>query len=189
MSGLASCSQEAQPLLATIVGSEIGSDARAGAESSAGTATGRAGVALVPDPVEQAATVRLAPAELLLDHDEFGPQPCEAASLPEPTAWAVAFVQAALDVLAGRRPHRQLARWADPAVFTKIGLLAGQTAARRGVRRNPTRHVVRSVRVQHLGPGTIEAAVVVHCDRRARAVAVRLEALDGRWQCTAMQMA
>lgn len=120
--------------------------------------------------------------------DEFGPQPCAVDGLPDASVWAERFVQAVLDVLAGRRPHRQLARWANAGVFTTVGLLSSQASARRSVRRNPSRHVVRSVRVQRVGDNAVEAAVVVRGQRRCRAVALRFEALDGRWQCTALEM-
>jgi hypothetical protein len=48
--------------------------------------------------------------------------------------------------------------------------------------------MVVSVRVCELGPAVAEACAVVATGARSRAVAVRLEGIDGRWRCTALEI-
>ena len=121
-----------------------------------------------------------------LDEVDFGPQPTSRAELPEPRSWAARLVQALVEVLAGDRPVGQLVRWTSAAVYDDVAALAlpgerGTTAGARGV--------VRSVHVSEPVDGVAEvAAVVVRRGRRATAVALRLEGLDGRWQCTAVEL-
>jgi hypothetical protein len=48
--------------------------------------------------------------------------------------------------------------------------------------------VVRSVRVSEPHDGVAEVCAVVQQGPRCRAIALRLEGIDGRWQCTALQI-
>jgi hypothetical protein len=54
----------------------------------------------------------------------------------------------------------------------------------------PTRlaEVVRSVRVSEPTDGVAEVCAIVQQGPRCRAIALRLEGIDGRWQCTALQI-
>ena len=121
-----------------------------------------------------------------LDEVDFGPQPTSRTELPEPRRWAARLVQALVEVLAGDRPVGQLVRWTSAAVYDDVAALAlpgerGTSAGGRGV--------VRSVHVSEPVDGVAEvAAVVVRRGRRTTAVALRLEGLDGRWQCTAVEL-
>jgi hypothetical protein len=47
---------------------------------------------------------------------------------------------------------------------------------------------VRSVRVTSPAPGVVEASAVVIGGERARAVALRLEVVRGRWLATAIEI-
>lgn len=106
-------------------------------------------------------------------------------SLPDARRWAGQFVQAAIEVAAGLRPPSQLVRWTSEEVqacLTRRASLAKRLDA------SPTRRaVVGSVRVCHPQDGVAEASAVVTQGERARAVAVRMEGLDGRWRVTALE--
>jgi hypothetical protein len=57
--------------------------------------------------------------------------------------------------------------------------------AQRGVARLRT---VRSVRVCPVAPGIVETSAVLVGADRAQAIAIRLEATNGRWLATAIEM-
>jgi len=48
--------------------------------------------------------------------------------------------------------------------------------------------VVRSLHVSAPADGVAEVAALVRRDARSTALALRLEGLDGRWQCTALEL-
>ena len=120
-----------------------------------------------------------------LDEVDFGPQPTSRSDLPEPRTWAARLVQALVEVLAGNRPVEQLERWTSAAVYDDVSALAlpGERDMTAG-----TRGVVRSVHVSEPVDGVAEVAALVRRGRRTTAVALRLEGLDGRWQCTALEL-
>jgi hypothetical protein len=113
--------------------------------------------------------------------------PCGPA-LPEPRRWAAQFVQAAIEVTTGLRPPSQLLRWTSDEVQAMLARRAelARQAAHRG--RTPRRGVVRSTRVCIPRDGVAEACAVVADGTRVRAVALRLEGVDGRWRATALQI-
>ena len=108
--------------------------------------------------------------------------------LPEPKQWATQFVQAAVEVAAGLRPANQLIRWTSDEVHAMLARRAelGRQAVLRG--RPPQRGVVRSTHVCIPRDGVAEATVIVADGSRTRAVALRLEGLDGRWRVTALEV-
>ena len=120
-----------------------------------------------------------------LDEVEFGPQPTPRAALPEPRHWAGRFVQAVVEVLGGDRPASQLVRWTSTEVYDDVacrvppGGPAGSAVARA---------VVRSVHVTEPADGVAEVTALVRRGLRCTAVALRLEGMDGRWQCTALEL-
>lgn len=124
-------------------------------------------------------------AEADLDDAEFGPQPTARRDLPEPHGWSGRFAQAVVEVLAGDRPVAQLVRWTTAEVFDQLASLVLDAAS--GGVRSP-RAVVRSVRVTEPADGVAEVAAMVRRGARTSAVALRLEGLDGRWQCTAAEL-
>jgi hypothetical protein len=96
-------------------------------------------------------------------------------------------VQAIVEVTSGARPVGQLIRWTTTDVYDTIqrriaraGLL-GETGKRVGA-------IVRSVRVDEPVDGVAEVCAVIQHGARCRAIALRLEGVDGRWQCTALQV-
>jgi hypothetical protein len=115
----------------------------------------------------------------------FGPQATAREALPEPRAWAARIAQAVVEVLAGDRPASQLVRWTAVDVYDGIRRRARTRRPQGG---QPPRAAVRSVRVCEPADGVVEACAVVRRGGRYHAVALRLQGLDGRWQCTALQL-
>ncbi len=148
--------------------------------------TGLPAVPAPPPGLRLVAAPEPAEALSLQDETEFGPQPTSRSALPDPRPWAGRFLQALLEVLAGDRPLGQLVRWTSHDVF---GQVAAMTADVSRPRPGATaREVVRSVHVDEPDDGVAEVAALVRSGVRARAVALRMEGLDGRWQCTAVEL-
>ncbi|MGY1619639.1 Rv3235 family protein [Geodermatophilus sp. SYSU D00691] len=90
----------------------------------------------------------------------------------------------ALEVLAGRRPLSQLAPLTSHGVHAALA------------RGNRPRWCTESTSPLLLGPvhvcepvdGVAEISAVARRDGRAHALAARLEGIDGRWRCTALQV-
>jgi hypothetical protein len=157
----------------------------------------------LPAAPRPAPTLRLVPdlparcdSTAVEDLADFGPQPTSRAALPEPRAWAGRLVQAIVEVLAGDRPLTQLVRWTTTEVYEEVTALLsarrpagvhGQASGRRAVD-EVVRAAVSSVRLTEPADGVAEVAATVRRGRRTTAVALRLEGLDGRWQCTALEV-
>ncbi|HEX6920565.1 MAG TPA: Rv3235 family protein [Actinomycetes bacterium] len=142
------------------------------------------GVPAVPDTPPELRLVPSTPAAEDLDEAEFGPQPTPREDLPEPRRWAGRLVQAVVEVLAGDRPASQLVRWTTTEVYDQVvaRVVPGPPTT------CPTRGVVRSVHVTEPVDGVAEVAALVRRGARSTAVALRLEGMDGRWQCTALEL-
>ena len=118
------------------------------------------------------------------DEPDFGPALSRRAELPEPGPAARRLVTVALEAFAGRRPMSQLQPAVSPALFTVLvtrrrprWCIEGTTAVR-----------ISSVRVSEPVDGVAEVSAVARRDGRAHAVAARMEGIDGRWRCTALQV-
>lgn len=118
--------------------------------------------------------------------DEFGPRPTARAKLPPPRRWAGRVVQAIVEVLAGVRPASQLVRWTTSDVYDEIA--SRVPASSRPADEGPPRGIVRSLHVSEPADGVAEVCALVRRGARTTAVAARLEGLDGRWQCTALEL-
>jgi Family of unknown function (DUF6459) len=112
--------------------------------------------------------------------DFFDRQPTSRRRLPDPEPWAARLVQAALEMIAGRRPAAQLQEWTTPIVLAELVLASGHRHWALPGGSPPT---VRSVHVSEPADGVAEVAAVVQRGERYFAVAARLEGLDGRWRC------
>ncbi|WP_448059579.1 Rv3235 family protein [Cellulomonas hominis] len=100
----------------------------------------------------------------------------------DPFSFCGSLALAAVEALSGIRPLAQLARWVSPTVYERTARRAALTAPR-GELSPPTRRpTVRRIRVFRLGPGAVEASVVVADGDRVRAVAVRIEPHRGAWR-------
>jgi hypothetical protein len=167
--------------------------ARTGRPSSLGPVQGTLALAFLlptglPAQPEAPPDLRLMPRPGADDPDrgDFGPQPTARAALPAPRGWAGRFVQAVVEVLAGDRPLGQLVRWTSAEVYDD--LLARVSGAHPTGLRQPARATVRSVHIAEPADGVAEVAAIVRRGERTTAVAARLEGLDGRWQCTALEL-
>lgn len=115
---------------------------------------------------------------------DFGPELSGRTDLPDPAAAGRQLLTVALEALSGRRPLGQLQRLTTPAVFT--ALATGRRP--RWCERSTSPLVVGPVHVCEPVDGVAEVSAVARRDGRAHAVAARLEGLDGRWRCTALQV-
>jgi hypothetical protein len=106
--------------------------------------------------------------------------------LPDPRPWTARLAQAIAEVLAGARPAGQLSRVATLDVLALLERGAGRLGARPGS--PPQRPIVGSVHVSEPCDGIAEACAVVDTGVRKRALAFRLEGIDGQWRCTALHV-
>jgi Family of unknown function (DUF6459) len=124
--------------------------------------------------------------------EDAAPQQTPRAHLPEPTPWGGRLVQGILEVLSGVRPISQLVRWTTADVYDSILTRAQHRSQIMSELRQigPQRfaEVVRSVHVSEPADGIAEVCAIVQQGPRCRAIALRLEGIDGRWQCTALQI-
>lgn len=108
----------------------------------------------------------------------------------EPTVVIRTLGLAAVEVILGRRPAAQLARWLTPGVLqalrTRADLHRRATEGTSGAGARPP--VVRRTRVCPVEPHVVEGAVVIDDGCRVRAVAVRLETHRGIWRATALDV-
>jgi uncharacterized protein DUF6459 len=113
--------------------------------------------------------------------DLFAARPTGRGELPDPRWFGRRLLIAALEVLGGRRSPQQLAPHLSHAVLS--GMLAG---SQRTTWAQPA--TLRSLRVCEPADGVAEISAVVQLGPRFRAVAARLEGLDGRWRCVRLQL-
>ena len=108
--------------------------------------------------------------------------------------WAWRYAQAAVEIVGGDRPVSQLLRWSTRTVYDDLARRALLVARAGGHgpgqgRVQPVRPVVVSVRSCFVHPGVAEVGVHLRYGGRSRALAIRFEQLDGRWQCSALEFA
>lgn len=147
-----------------------------------------------PQPWRWCAAARPQPAQPALDLRAAGDPYVEVSAvdagdlatpgLPDAGAWSVALAVSVLEVLAGRRSPAQLSRWVEEDVLTA---LTGRLPRRRPGP-GAGAPALRSVRVQHPGPGVAEVTVHGRLGERPAPVALRLEARGDRWLCTALEL-
>jgi hypothetical protein len=106
--------------------------------------------------------------------------------LPDPRPWTARLAQAIAEVLAGARPASQLARVATLDVLQLLERGSGRLGARAGTAAQ--RPIVGSVHVSEPREGIAEACAVVDTGVRKRALALRLEGVNGQWRCTALHV-
>ena len=115
---------------------------------------------------------------------DFGPTWSSRNDLPAPAVAGRSVLVLALEALSGRRPIGQLRTVTTPGLFAALSggrrpaWCAGGTA--------PV--ILGRVHVCEPVDGVAEISAVARRTGRAHAVAARLEGLDGRWRCTALQI-
>jgi hypothetical protein len=126
------------------------------------------------------------PAEPLLPEQTAPPEP-----ELDPGLAAEGLARSVLEVLAGARDLQQLTRWVTAEVHAVLrARVQLSTRARSVLADRPVRPFLRigTVKVARHVPGVAETVVVVHGRGRARAVAIRLEIVGGRWQASALHI-
>ncbi len=123
-----------------------------------------------------------------LDDDEPGLTMTARADLPDPRQWAARLAQGVLEVAAGARPSSQLWRWTTQEVLDDVRQRSRPATLLDSQRRRAqVPAMVRSVHVCEPADGVAEATAIVAGRLRTRALALRLEGLNGRWLCTALE--
>jgi hypothetical protein len=118
------------------------------------------------------------------------PRPTPRSALPAPRAAATALVQAVLEILAGRRPLQQVRTLTSEEVYDELHdrlAALSELRKRRGARPG-TAARLQSVHVDEPTDGVAEVTAVIRAGERRRAVALRLEGVEGRWNCTALHL-
>jgi len=106
--------------------------------------------------------------------------------LGDPTPLVCTVAKAALEIALGANGIDQLARWITPTLRTT--LLRQQSLSRRAGYSARGRVSVARVRLCRVSATAVEAAVVATEGDMAHALALRLEAVSGRWLVTALDV-
>lgn len=117
----------------------------------------------------------------------FGPQPTSSRDLPNPETWSRHFLQATAEALAGLRPVAQLRAATSVLVFERLRRTAQRTDRSRTLR-PASPPMIRSVRVCEPADGVAEVAAVLRRGATYRAVAARIEGIDGGWRCVSFSV-
>lgn len=121
----------------------------------------------------------------------FGLQQTPTASLPDPEPLLVNLSRCVIEVLAGVRELDQLARWVSDDVYAHLLKRVVLAARARQVTGQTVRRpqlVIGRPLISEPRDGAVEAVIMVHQRARSRAVAIRLEGLDGRWRASAINV-
>jgi hypothetical protein len=101
------------------------------------------------------------------------------------------FASALVEVMGGDRGPSQLLRWTSESVHAdlsrRVALLHRTTPNDRRVRR--LRSQVQSIHLYCPSPSAAEVSIHVRRGQRSRAIAARLELVEGRWTCVASSSA
>ena len=129
------------------------------------------------------------------NEETFGPQPTSTADLPDPTEFAKTLVGGIIECVHGLREPIQFTRHVTDEVYralnARVHRLNVADQMRAGAKKKKKvrpQFTMGNVVVNNPRDGVVEASVVVHGPARVRAVALRLEGLDERWQATSFSM-
>lgn len=108
---------------------------------------------------------------------------------PELDGFATRFAQAVVEVIGGDRGVQQMMRWTTEEVYE--GLQRRSNALQRTTppdqRRRRLRAQVRSVHLSRPQDDVAEISIHVRHGQRSRAIAARIELIEGRWRCTDLE--
>ena len=105
--------------------------------------------------------------------------------LGDPTPLACTLAKTAAEVVSGGMGIETLARWVAPQIRD---LLAQQYSLARRAGHHGRSIAVQRVRVCRISARAAEVSVVVNDGTHARAIAMRLEDIAGKWMATAMDI-
>lgn len=121
----------------------------------------------------------------------FGHQPTSTSELPDPQPLVENLARTVMEILAGCRDIDQISRWVTDDVYRNLLQRVHISRRARAVKKQavvrPTFGLGRTL-ISEPADGAIEAVVIIHGKARTRAIAVRLEGLDGRWRATAIHV-
>jgi hypothetical protein len=115
------------------------------------------------------------------------PGPALPQTLPDPVGWGRRLLVGIIETAGGRRPLQQLGALLSPRVAFGLGA-DFERAARLNTPHWTHAATIRTVHASLPAEGVAELNATVQAGRRVRAVALRLEAQDGRWRCTKLQL-
>jgi hypothetical protein len=121
----------------------------------------------------------------VLPQHRFQPRPTGRQELPEPAAFARRLLIAVIETATGRRSANQLSQHTTLAVQAGLAKDAGRIS-RLGTLSRPA--AVHSIHLSEPADGVAEVVGIVRVGPRFRAIALRLEGLDGRWKCVRLQI-
>jgi hypothetical protein len=103
-------------------------------------------------------------------------------------AFATRFAQAVVEVIGGDRGVHQLMRWTTDQVYADLmhRSHALQRATPGDQRLRRVRATVRSVHLSRPQDDAAELSIHVRHGQRSRAIAARIERIEGRWRCTVL---
>ncbi|MGY1813464.1 Rv3235 family protein [Blastococcus sp. SYSU D00820] len=116
--------------------------------------------------------------------DDSGPSWSTRSDLPDPRVAGRQVLTLTLEALAGRRPLTQVRSLTAPGVYAALS--GGRRPQWCAAGTAPL--LLGPVHVCEPVDGVAEVSAVARRGGRAHAVAARLEGLDGRWRCTALQI-
>lgn len=122
---------------------------------------------------------------LRAEPDVFAAQPTGRQELPDPAAFARRLVIGVVETATGRRSPSQLRHHTSPTVQAGMARDAGRISRLGSAHRPATLH---SLHITAPADGVAEVAAVLRVGDRFRALALRLEGLDGRWRCVRLQI-
>lgn len=111
--------------------------------------------------------------------------------LPDPRPLVVNLTKYLVEILAGVRDLDQITRWIDPKVHAALlrkVVFRSRARQAKGIAPSWPRYRLGETRVDAPADGVVECVTVVHQADRARAVAIRLVGIDGRWRATQISM-
>jgi hypothetical protein len=115
---------------------------------------------------------------------DFGPTWSTRTDLPDPTTAARRLITLTLEAFIGRRPLSQLQPLTSAGVFAALS--GGRRPSWCATGTAPV--LVGRIHVCEPVDGVAEISAVARRAGRAHAVAARLEGIDRRWRCTALQI-
>lgn len=121
--------------------------------------------------------------------DFFGFQPTLREHLPDPRPLLENLARSGYEIIVGARDLNQIARWVTDLVYRDMlrRVILGTRVRRRNSTpvRRPTVSVL-AMRTCEPRDGVVEGTIILNTGNRVRAVAIRLEGMDGRWRAAVL---
>ena len=112
------------------------------------------------------------------DEDDL-PRPTSALDLPELHSWIMGFTTNFLEIFAGRRQPAQLHSRCHRVIYLDLLKVAG---------RGKEIGRIRKIHLSEPLDGICECVATIRFGERVRSLAIRIEGINGRWLCTALDL-